>query len=608
MAEAKEAKKVIVLGIDGGHPELIQRFVKEGKLPNFQKMMEQGVFKEIIEPLPTITPPNWTTITTGAWPGTHGITDFYLPHERERVAGQDASGHQHRQVPGRIHLAGRRARGQEIHPHQVGSLLAAGAQRHPDRGLRAGRGQLLRTGTGAPAHYRGTAAHRPAEAAAGHGLAEPGSAVGSAGRRGGAIALRWQRAQVYQLLVIKSKGAGYDTVLVCKDKDAAQPVATMRHGQWSEWVTDNFEMSVDQDKMAQRVAERAKLKASTAAARRTSRSAPRWSSAPARGSSPRARPRASFRFKLLNLSRDASEMELFSTQIWPISGYTQPLELGEELLRERRPLLHQPRPGCPALRVDRRAHLLRAAGLPAPVAGQGGEIPQPRPALGPALRRNALRRLYQPLLHAEFDPECASEAQIRNATSWFTRHYQSIDRMLGDLDALADEDTLVVVVSDHSGTPCPGALPGAPQGARDGRAARLQERRATASASSTGRKTKAYASRTIHVYINLKGRDPHGIVDPKDYDKVQEETITAMLDYKDPVTGLHPYSVVLLRKTRRCWGCGATVWATSSSLCGRSSTWNTAASLPTARLGELTIRSLLFMPGPNIRQGVNWSG
>jgi len=80
MAEAKEAKKLIVLGIDGGHPELIQRFVKEGKLPNFEKLMKRGVFKEMIDPLPTITPPNWTTITTGAWPGTHGITDFYLPH------------------------------------------------------------------------------------------------------------------------------------------------------------------------------------------------------------------------------------------------------------------------------------------------------------------------------------------------------------------------------------------------------------------------------------------------------------------------------------------------------------------------------------------------
>ncbi len=28
---------------------------------------------------PTITPPNWASIATGAWPGTHGITDFWVP-------------------------------------------------------------------------------------------------------------------------------------------------------------------------------------------------------------------------------------------------------------------------------------------------------------------------------------------------------------------------------------------------------------------------------------------------------------------------------------------------------------------------------------------------
>jgi hypothetical protein len=28
--------------------------------------------------LPTLTPPGWTTLMTGAWPGTHGVTDFLI--------------------------------------------------------------------------------------------------------------------------------------------------------------------------------------------------------------------------------------------------------------------------------------------------------------------------------------------------------------------------------------------------------------------------------------------------------------------------------------------------------------------------------------------------
>jgi len=43
--------------MDGGHPELVQKFIKEGKLPNFERMMREGVFKEALEPFPTITPP-----------------------------------------------------------------------------------------------------------------------------------------------------------------------------------------------------------------------------------------------------------------------------------------------------------------------------------------------------------------------------------------------------------------------------------------------------------------------------------------------------------------------------------------------------------------------
>ena len=40
-----------------------------------------------------------------------------------------------------------------------------------------------------------------------------------------------------------------------------------------------------------------------------------------------------------------------------------------------------------------------------------------------------------------------------------------------------------------------------------------------------------------HIFVNLKGRDPDGIVEPKDYEKVQEEIIDALLAIRDPNTG-----------------------------------------------------------------------
>src|SRR5512146_371608 len=73
----KAAKKVMVLGIDAPIAPRLYKLIQEGKLPNLKKLMDEGVCApNALVPLPTITPPNWTCIATGAWPGTHGITDF----------------------------------------------------------------------------------------------------------------------------------------------------------------------------------------------------------------------------------------------------------------------------------------------------------------------------------------------------------------------------------------------------------------------------------------------------------------------------------------------------------------------------------------------------
>jgi predicted AlkP superfamily phosphohydrolase/phosphomutase len=41
----------------------------------------------------------------------------------------------------------------------------------------------------------------------------------------------------------------------------------------------------------------------------------------------------------------------------------------------------------------------------------------------------------------------------------------------------------------------------------------------------------------VHVFINMKGRDPQGIVEPEDYEKVQEEIIKALQNMRNPETG-----------------------------------------------------------------------
>ncbi len=74
------ANKVIMLGIDGMDPLYTKRLLSEGKLPNIKKFIEQGTTTKdmgMMGILPAYTPPSWCTLATGAWPGTHGITDFW---------------------------------------------------------------------------------------------------------------------------------------------------------------------------------------------------------------------------------------------------------------------------------------------------------------------------------------------------------------------------------------------------------------------------------------------------------------------------------------------------------------------------------------------------
>lgn len=72
--------KVIVLGIDGMDPKFTKKLLIEGKLPNVEKMLAVGAAREDLFMLggqPTITPPMWTTLSTGAYPMTHGITCYW---------------------------------------------------------------------------------------------------------------------------------------------------------------------------------------------------------------------------------------------------------------------------------------------------------------------------------------------------------------------------------------------------------------------------------------------------------------------------------------------------------------------------------------------------
>ncbi len=88
----KPGKKVMAIGLDSASPELIERWVDEGKLPVFRRLMETGCYGRISSTVPALTPPAWTTAMTGVNPGKHNVYDFFKiqpDHKKEVVNAGD---------------------------------------------------------------------------------------------------------------------------------------------------------------------------------------------------------------------------------------------------------------------------------------------------------------------------------------------------------------------------------------------------------------------------------------------------------------------------------------------------------------------------------------
>jgi predicted AlkP superfamily phosphohydrolase/phosphomutase len=70
------ARRVVILGLDGMDPGLAFRFMREGRMPNFQKLTEKGVFRPLDTSVPSMSPVAWSTFATGVDASRHGIYDF----------------------------------------------------------------------------------------------------------------------------------------------------------------------------------------------------------------------------------------------------------------------------------------------------------------------------------------------------------------------------------------------------------------------------------------------------------------------------------------------------------------------------------------------------
>ncbi|PYK94856.1 MAG: hypothetical protein DME36_03990 [Verrucomicrobia bacterium] len=71
-----KAPKVMIVGFDAATWDLAKPWVAEGFMPNLARLMAEGARGQLESILPPITPPAWTSFTTGKNPGKHGVFHF----------------------------------------------------------------------------------------------------------------------------------------------------------------------------------------------------------------------------------------------------------------------------------------------------------------------------------------------------------------------------------------------------------------------------------------------------------------------------------------------------------------------------------------------------
>jgi predicted AlkP superfamily phosphohydrolase/phosphomutase len=149
-------------------------------------------------------------------------------------------------------------------------------------------------------------------------------------------------------------------------------------------------------------------------------------------------------------------------------------------------------------------------------------------------------------------------------------------------------------------------------------------------------RTKAYIRPGFpmeYIWVNLKGRDPQGIVDPgQDYDDVVDQIISLLYGLKDPETGRCPFALALRKEDAKMlghWGERAsdilyfykpgytgdpgpvplpekmryTEEEKKMMISSRPGRGNHSGFLPTAKLGGCSNEAVFVISGPGVKKG-----
>jgi len=510
--------KVVVIGFDAPITKSLLRLMEEGRLPNLDHLRKNGVWtNNCLVPHPTITPPNWTTIATGAYPGTHQITCFHIPEEGGYPGSPERCMQAFRSMDVKAETlweAAERVGKKAIvinYPTTWPPKMKSGIQ-IGGFGLNITDWRMTEDGKGLRGwqwlvnladHQCATTQDLP--------LADKLTISPCRG---------WRNFPDGEYLEAEVEVGKYNTlypvqplslflllnpreaeVMGFRDKGETEAVFRVRRGEWSE---------------------RAKLRFQTEKGERD----------------------AYFKVKLLELSEDGKDVKLYFTTFCSIRGATFPQEIAEEVEK-----------------IDK--------GLPLRAEGDGvrlgwidyetyGELLDMVSIwLGEVasylmrkkewdifyMHEHAPDHSYHLILN---DLDHSPDIQLRERLARLEEgFYQSLDDMVGRIKEAAGDDVIIAIVSDH------GACPTHP-GYKDLSINRILEGAGLLRYKEEGEidweNTLAFEDRSAYIWVNLRSRFPFGSVAEEDYEEVRQRIIDALFSYRDPGTGRCPFAFVFKKE------------------------------------------------------------
>ncbi len=84
-ADQTNAPRLVILGFDGVDAHLVEQMMAAGRLPNLAALKARGGYSPLTPTVPAQTPVSWSTFSTGLDPGGHEIFDFLKRDPADRI-------------------------------------------------------------------------------------------------------------------------------------------------------------------------------------------------------------------------------------------------------------------------------------------------------------------------------------------------------------------------------------------------------------------------------------------------------------------------------------------------------------------------------------------